>query len=96
MNELRYEDAVKLRLRVDGSSFEDWLIFYVEKTMSSRWLVSQFTIGVRLIYVEDIGVANPIPSARLTLDEIVAEENGDVYEGTYAKDSSNLMKVGTI
>ena len=78
MNELRYDDILKLRSRVDGPSFEDWLIFYVEKTMPSRWLISQFTIGVRLIYVKDIRVANPIYSAWLILDEIVAEENDDV------------------
>lgn len=70
MNELKYGNAVKLRWRVDRSSFEDWLIFYIEKTMPSRRLVSQFTTGVRLIYVKDTGVANPILSARLTLDEI--------------------------
>lgn len=50
--------------------------------------MASFTIPNRYeahIFVEDVGIANSKPSAKITLGEIVVEENGDVYERTNDK-----------
>lgn len=68
------------------SSFEDGL-------NSSCWdshalEMASFTIPNRYeahIFVEDVGIANSKPSAKITLGETVVEENGDVYERTNDK-----------